>query len=285
MKNNYSKIILDVYQNLLGRKPDESGFKHYLNLLERNEINKGKLEEQIKNSMEYKMIRPIEVDKNISYLEQMRKEWDSRRDFGFPEIQNDEQKCKKYFEHGYSVADILLGKNTTLYENMFGGKQLNQMKVLDIGAGVGRILNPMSELFSQAIGVEISPKMINLSKSYIKKNNCKIILNDGNDLSIFEDNYFDFCYSVLVFQHFPNKIIAQNYMKEISRVLKPSRFLRILNDDTMPDQYIKNNTWCGIKYSKEDIEEFCNNSEFRLFKEEGKGTSNYILTFKSEKKP
>lgn len=128
----------------------------------------------------------------------------------------------------------------------------------------------MSELFKEAIGVEISPKMIQLSKSYIKRDNCKVLLNKGDDLSMFGDNYFDFCYSVLVFQHFPNKSIAQNYMKEISRVLKPSSFFRMCNDDTLPEQCITNNTWCGVKYSRRDIEDFCKNSNFNLVKEERK---------------
>ena len=282
MKNK-TQIIIDAYRNLLGREPDDIGLKYFLDLLERNEIDENKLEMLIKNSQEYKMIHPVECG-SISYTDQMRVEWDARSDFGFPFYQNH----KKYFTDGYNSANIILGRKTRypnypLFDTMFCKKQLNSLRVLDIGSGLGRILVPMSELFKEAIGVEISPKMIQLSKSHIKRDNCKVLLNKGDDLSMFEDNYFDFCYSVLVFQHFPNKSIAQNYMKEISRVLKPSSFFRMWNDDTLPEQYIANNTWCGVKYSRRDIEDFCKNSNFNLVKEEGKGTTYYILTFKSKK--
>ncbi|HDK26830.1 MAG TPA: methyltransferase domain-containing protein [Candidatus Atribacteria bacterium] len=48
--------------------------------------------------------------------------------------------------------------------------------------------------------------------------------NNGADLSIYEDDFFDFCFLVATFQYFPNKKVIENYFKEIARILKKGLF-------------------------------------------------------------
>ena len=44
---------------------------------------------------------------------------------------------------------------------------------------------------------------------------------------MFENNTFDFCYSMICFQHIPDVRVVRNYLSEISRVLKPDGYLRL----------------------------------------------------------
>lgn len=53
-KKSNSEIINSAYKKILKREPDKVGLKHYLPLLEKNEIDEKKLIEILKNSNEYK---------------------------------------------------------------------------------------------------------------------------------------------------------------------------------------------------------------------------------------
>ena len=50
------KVVDEAYKKILKREPDELGFKHYLNLLTKDEITENELASLMKNSDEYKDI-------------------------------------------------------------------------------------------------------------------------------------------------------------------------------------------------------------------------------------
>ena len=109
------------------------------------------------------------------------------------------------------------------------GVQLDpDWSILEIGAGVGRLLLPLSKKVAQARGVDISPAMVEFSQAYLRDYpNAKVILNDGRSLPMFRGNEFDFCYSMICFQHIPDVDMVRDYLREIARVLKPGGTLRI----------------------------------------------------------
>jgi len=91
-------------------------------------------------------------------------------------------------------------------------KALGKMtgRVLEIGCGTGRLLKP------HWFGIDISKNMLDLAKQ--RRPDCNLLLTDGRTIP-YEDNYFDFVYSVLVFQHIPFDGFVQ-YVQETKRVLK-----------------------------------------------------------------
>ena len=91
-------------------------------------------------------------------------------------------------------------------------------RVLEIGCGIGRILKPLSFKFKEVYGVDISDSMVELSKDYIKEDNIEIIQNDGYSLP-FDGDYFDYVFSLLVFQHLGSREMMENYVRESNRVL------------------------------------------------------------------
>ncbi len=92
-------------------------------------------------------------------------------------------------------------------------------RVLDFGCGVGRLSRALLEYFPDVYGVDISTEMIRLAKAYTP--GCIFLLNSGNDLTVFTDDFFDFVYSNIVLQHQRNQDIAKSYIAEFVRVLKP----------------------------------------------------------------
>lgn len=104
-------------------------------------------------------------------------------------------------------------------------------RMLDIGCGIGGMTRYFSEIFAEAYGVDISEEMIKKALELNKdKDHLFFRTNNGLDLLIYEDNFFDFCFSFATFQYFPNKMVIENCFKEIARVLKPQGLFKIQLD-------------------------------------------------------
>jgi len=103
-----------------------------------------------------------------------------------------------------------------------------EWRVLDLGCAVGRMLLPMSGVFRELVGVDISPKMIDHSRSYLAGiKNVSTMVGSGFDLRPLENGSFDMVYSIYTFQHFPRIQLVENYLKEINRVLRPGGWLAL----------------------------------------------------------
>lgn len=93
-------------------------------------------------------------------------------------------------------------------------------KALDFGCGVGRLTQALANEFDQVIGVDIAPSMIDKAKYYNKVGErCIYLVNDTDNLELFEDNTFDFVYSNIVLQHMEPRY-SKKYLQEFIRVLK-----------------------------------------------------------------
>lgn len=102
---------------------------------------------------------------------------------------------------------------------------LRRGRALDFGCGVGRLTQPLSEQFSEACGVDISPSMIELARKHNRnQGRCQYFLNSKGDLSIFPERHFDFIYSSITLQHIRPQF-AKRYLEEFVRVLAPGGVL------------------------------------------------------------
>ncbi len=60
------EIVQRCYLDYLNREADEMGLKHYVNLMKTNQIDEEKLIDIFKNSPEYKLSHPIELESDVS---------------------------------------------------------------------------------------------------------------------------------------------------------------------------------------------------------------------------
>ena len=96
---------------------------------------------------------------------------------------------------------------------------LSGNKALDFGCGVGRLTQALCLYFDQCYGVDIAPSMIELAEKYNRyTRKCRYYINSAQDLSLFENNSFNFIYSNIVLQHMEPKY-SKNFIKEFIRVL------------------------------------------------------------------
>ena len=202
---NYEEIVRKCYRDLLNREPDEDGFNHFVGLLKNNEIDEKQLIDILKNSTEYKLSNPIEIDPSTPIDFRMKKEWDARAKLdplfaiatGLTPLATSVSKL--VWESGINDAkEAILGLDTPRFEKICYQKDQKKMRILEIGCGIGRLLIPMSKIFGETIGVDVSSKMAELGQKYVANTpNCKILEGNGIDLSLFPDNHFDFCLKFL----------------------------------------------------------------------------------------
>lgn len=88
---------------------------------------------------------------------------------------------------------------------------LSSVKILEIGCGVGRLMKNDNLFY----GIDISKNMIEIAKK--RKPNCHFKVSDGRTIP-YGNNFFQYVYSVLLFQHLPFEAISA-YIKETARVL------------------------------------------------------------------
>jgi ubiquinone/menaquinone biosynthesis C-methylase UbiE len=98
-------------------------------------------------------------------------------------------------------------------------------RALDFGCGVGRLSQALCAHFDNVCGIDIAPSMVALAKKYNRfDDRCRYVLNQADDLSIFEEASFDFIYSCRVLQHMEPQY-CRSYLKEFLRLLTPAGVL------------------------------------------------------------
>jgi len=217
------------------------------------------------------------VDAQI--VEQMRKDWDERaRTNGrhFVATGQAAWSDEDFFRSGQlEINDIVLSE----LQDICKGRNAAEMRVLEIGCGAGRMTEALSRIFGKVDAVDISGEMIALAQSALAaRRNIQFHLNNGVDLSMFEDECFDFVLSVIVFQHIPRKAIVENYISETWRVLRPHSLFKFqVQGAAIPEQLA--DTWVGAGFSEAEIAACASKSGFRIEKSHGAGTQYYWVTF------
>ena len=116
--------------------------------------------------------------------------------------------AREFEERGLRDAEILRKFVTT------------NSVVLDLGCGIGRVDKYLSRYCKRLCAVDVSDRMLILAKRRLTGlPNVELYRNNGRDFSEFADDTFDLVFALLVFHHL-DRIDAQTYLQEITRVLK-----------------------------------------------------------------
>jgi ubiquinone/menaquinone biosynthesis C-methylase UbiE len=121
---------------------------------------------------------------------------------------------QEFFNTGDREAERVLGLCKA------NGVDVSHGSVLDFGCGVGRMTRAFSQQFSSCVGIDVSDKMVDLARKFnADRPHCKFIASSAPRLP-FNDQSFDFVYSVLVLQHLPRKATILGYIAEFIRVAR-----------------------------------------------------------------
>jgi SAM-dependent methyltransferase len=128
---------------------------------------------------------------------------------------------------------------------------------LEIGAGIGRLLKSLTNYFDIALGVDISPKMVEYSWDYLANTpNAKVYPTDGTSLPQ-SSGSVDFVFSYICFQHLQSYAEVQNYLRESFRVLKPGGVIRVQTHCGEPNVFFDGMHGAYYRSLDEFTLEFC----------------------------
>lgn len=155
-------------------------------------------------------------------LESLRQTWDSVGQsnpvwavLGTPENWRRKDPTDEFFRTGEKEIATELAYIESL------GAEVRYGKVLDFGCGLGRLSQALATRFDEVVGVDVAASMIEGARAANQRGSrCRYVLNEHDDLTIFDDDMFDFVLCIAVFEHIPPSL-AERYMRELIRVLKP----------------------------------------------------------------
>jgi ubiquinone/menaquinone biosynthesis C-methylase UbiE len=117
----------------------------------------------------------------------------------------------EFFASGHREVDDLMA--------VCGIRRGSNGRVLDFGCGVGRLSRGLRTYFGEVYGVDISKEMIRLAREHTPS--CNFLLNQSDNLHLFQNDFFDFVYSNIVLQHQCARDLAKAYIREFVRVTRP----------------------------------------------------------------
>lgn len=194
---------------------------------------------------------------SAAILRKMQQDWDNRARQNarhFVATGKSEWTDAEFFESGERTvsAEVL-----TDMINICQGKLPNEMRVLEIGCGAGRVTRALSKIFGEVHGVDVSGEMVRLAAEALKdRPNAKVYQNNGQDLSVLpKDLIIDFAFSSIVFQHIPSREVIESYVREVHRMLRPGGLFKFQVQGNTAVKTTADDTWLGVAFTDQQAVE------------------------------
>jgi len=184
---------------------------------------------------------------------------------------------EEFFRTGeVTVAEQILTDMT----NVCQGKRAQDMRVLEIGCGAGRVTRALASLFGEVHAVDISGEMVRLAREALTdKPNAFVYQNSGVDLAVVPSFPFDFAFSVIVFQHIPSREVVYSYMHEVHRLLCRGGLFKFQLQGHPLVESSPDDTWGGVAFSESDAKQMAEECGFEFRYSYGAGQQQFWLWF------
>lgn len=211
------------------------------------------------------------------YSRRMQADWDARARRNaahFVATENQEWDAEAFFESGrLAVQQQILND----MGNVCGAWSPAEMRVLEIGCGIGRLTKSLAGIFEEVHAVDISGEMIERARENLRPHhNIYLYRNNGWDLRDLPGEKFHFAFSFLVFQHISSEAVLRSYFAEVRRALKPGALFK-LQVQGAPARPERDDTWTGLSLSLEQCRLLAQESGFDLRHSSGEGTPEFWL--------
>ncbi len=129
------------------------------------------------------------------------------------------------------------------------GRDPRQLRLLEIGCGIGRMTKHLAEIFGEVYAVDVSAEMLRQAQTRLQGlANVRLFETSGQDFTLFPDHSFDLIFSAYVFQHVPNAALIRSNLVEAWRVLKPGGVLKFVTNGVTADGAGQNDSWHGAAF-------------------------------------
>lgn len=213
-------------------------------------------------------------------LNKMRTDWDARARENaryYVNTATEEWTDETFFASGEQTVNEEIRTDMI---NICQGRDPKQMKVLEIGCGAGRITRALANLFGEVHAVDVSGEMVaQATRAVAPFPGAHIYQNNGMDLSVIPGGNFDFAFSMIVFQHIPSREVIENYVREVSRLLRPGALFKFQVQGDTSINSAANDTWLGVGFSDADVVAMAERCGFEPRHRHGAGEQYFWLWF------
>jgi ubiquinone/menaquinone biosynthesis C-methylase UbiE len=131
-----------------------------------------------------------------------------------------------------------------------GGRDPRQLRLLEIGCGIGRMTKHLAAIFGEVFAVDVSAEMIRQAQTRLQGlTNVRLFETSGQDFMLFPDQSFDVIFSAYVFQHVPSAAIIRSNLVDAWRVLKPGGVFKfVTNAVTTEEAPDPKDSWNGATF-------------------------------------
>jgi len=95
------------------------------------------------------------------------------------------------------------------------------IRALDVGCGIGRLMEPLVSEGIRVDGVDSSARMLHFARQNPALSPCQFFLGDGHDLGAAPDGAYDLVYSQLCFRYIYSRQVRKDLLRAIARALRP----------------------------------------------------------------
>jgi SAM-dependent methyltransferase len=155
------------------------------------------------------------------------------------------------------------------------GRDLKNLRLLEIGCGIGRMTRLLAEAFGEVHATDVSAEMIDQARARLKDYpNVHLHETNGVNFAALPGDYFDVIFSVYVFQHVPNAEVIHSNIRDACRSLKPGGIFKfqVCGIDHEAYARIPKDTWTGAPFTETDIRRAARESRAKLVSILGYGT-------------
>lgn len=195
--------------------------------------------------------------------EKMQRDWDERAYENAKYYVNTEQVEWDEEEFFRSGRNTVAEEITNDFGNICPGRDPKQLRVLEIGCGVGRVTRALAEVFGEVHGIDVSGEMIRQARENLASTpNAFVYQGNGQDLSVLPPVEFDFAFSCIVFQHIPSREVIESYLREVHRVLRPGALFKLqIQGDTSLERD-EDDTWLGVSWTEQEAIDLAHRTGF-----------------------
>lgn len=205
----------------------------------------------------------------------MKRDWDSRALENAKWYINTvgvEQSDEAFFQSG---KDELLKWWLPDFREALFGRDLKSLRVFENGCGIGRMTCHLAEVFGEVWAVDVSGEMIRQArKRFSHLGNIRWIETEGTNLKELPEAFFDFGFSIYVYQHMPSKdVISKNIRAAFSK-LRPDGLYKFHTNGLESEEYeeVEKNTWIGATFVGREIRALASELGAQLVAIQGSGT-------------